>query len=55
MLFFLIVENASFSPTYPDVCTAYIMYIAVPVKVGTAERSFSKLELIKTFFEAPCP
>ena len=46
---FLIVENASLAITYPDVCTAYMMYMTVSVTVATAERSFSKLKLIKNF------
>ena len=49
MASFLIVENASLATTYPNVCTAYIMYMTVPVTVATAERSFSKLKLIKNF------
>ena len=40
MASFLIVENASLATTYPDVCTAYIMYMTVPVTVVTAERPF---------------
>ena len=46
---FLIVENTSFASTYPDVCTAYMMYMTVPVTVVTAERFFPKLKLIKNF------
>ena len=49
MASFLIVENASFATTYPEVCTAYMMYMTVPVTVATAERSFSELILIKNF------
>ena len=49
MTFFLIVENASLATTYPDVYTAYRMYMTVSVTVATAERSFSKLKLIKNF------
>ena len=49
---FLIVENASLATTYPDVCTTYMMYMIVPVRVATAERSFSKLNLIKTFLRS---
>ena len=37
---------------YLDVCTAYMMYTTVPVTVATAERSFSKLKLIKNFFRS---
>ena len=46
MASFLIAENASLATTYPDVCTAYMMHMTVPVTVATAERSFSKLKLI---------
>ena len=52
MASFLIVENASLATTYPDVCTAYMMHMTVPVIVVTAERSFSKLKLIKTFLRS---
>ena len=45
MACFLIVKNASLATTYPDVCT-------VPVTVGTAKRSFSKLKLIKNFLRS---
>ena len=45
MASFLIIENASLATSYPDVCTAYMMYLTVPVTVATAERSFSKLKL----------
>ena len=55
MAFLLIVKNASLATTYPDVCTAYMVYMTVTVTVATAERSFSKHKLIKTFFKAPCP
>ena len=49
---FLIVENASLATTYPDVCTAYMMYTTVPVTVATAERFFSKLKLNKNFLRS---
>ena len=49
MASFLIVENASLATTYPDVYTAYMIYMTVPVTVATAERSFSKLKMIKNF------
>ena len=44
----LIDENASLATTYPDVCTAYMMYVTV----ATAEKSFSKLKLIKNFLRS---
>ena len=52
MASFLIVENASLATTYPDVCTGYIMYMTVPITVATAEKSFSKLKLIKNFLRS---
>ena len=52
MVSFLIVENASLATTYPDVCTAYNIYMTVPVIVATAERFFSKLKLIKYFLRS---
>ena len=55
MASFLIVENASLATTYPDVCTAYMMYMTVPVTVATAERSFSKPKLIKNFLRSSMP
>jgi hypothetical protein len=48
----LIVEHSSLSSTYPDVCTACIMYLTVPVTVAKAERSFSKLKLIKNYLRS---
>ena len=52
MASFLIFKNASLATTYPDVCTAYMMYMTVPIKVATVERSFSKLKLIKNFLRS---
>ena len=50
MASFFIVENASLATTCPDVCTAYMMYMTIPVTVATVERSFFKLKLIKNLF-----
>ena len=52
MASFLIIENASLATSYPNVCTAYMMYLTVPVTAATAERSFSKLKLIKNFLRS---
>ena len=52
MASFLIVENASLATTYPDICMAYMMYMTVPITVATAERSLSKLKLIKNFLQS---
>ena len=47
MASFLIAENVSLATSYPNVCTTYMMYLTVAVAVAKAERSFSKLKLIK--------
>lgn len=49
---FLIIQHSSLVSTYPDVCTACLMYLTVPVTVAKAERSFSKLKLIKNFLRS---
>jgi len=46
---FLIVKNYSLLPTFPDLYTAFLLFLTLPVTVATAERSFSKLKLIKTY------
>ena len=40
MASFLIVENISLATTYPDVCTAYMMYMSVPVTVAMKKSLF---------------
>ena len=52
MASFLIAENVSLATTYPDVYTAYMIYMTVPVIVATAGRFFSKLKLIKNFLRS---
>ena len=52
MASFLIAKNALLATTYPDVCTAYMMYMTVPITVATAGKSFSKLKLIKNFLRS---
>lgn len=45
----LLIENATLSTSFPDVCTALMLFLTIPVTVAAAERSFSKLKLIKTY------
>ena len=35
---------------FPDLVTAYCIFLALPVNDATNERSFSKLKLIKSYF-----
>jgi hypothetical protein len=46
---FLIVKNYSLLPTFHDLYTAFLLFLTLPVTVASAERSFSKLKLIKTY------
>ena len=48
----LIIENSSLVTSLPDVCTAYLLFLTLPVTVATAERSFSKLKLIKNYLRS---
>ena len=48
----LIIENSSLATSLPDVCTAYLLFLTLPVTVATAERSFSKLKLIKNYLRS---
>lgn len=46
---FLIIQNSCTASNFPDVCTALVLFLTLPVTVSTSERSFSKLKIIKTF------
>lgn len=48
----IIIDYFSLSSSYPDVCTACMMYLTLPVTVAKAERSFSKLKLIKNYLRS---
>ncbi|KAM4026863.1 zinc finger MYM-type protein 1-like [Anomaloglossus baeobatrachus] len=48
----LIVDNAVLSSTLPDVCTAFLLFLTLPVTVASAERAFSKLSLIKNYLRS---
>ena len=45
----LIIKNKFFSCIFPEVCTALILFVSIAVTTASAERSFSKLKLIKTY------
>lgn len=45
----LMLQYAAISSSYPDVCTAFILFLSLPVTVASAERSFSKLKYIKSY------
>lgn len=48
----IICEHSTFSSNFPEVCTAYILFITLPVTTATAERSFSKLKIIKSYLRS---
>ena len=45
----LIIKNHFISSSFPEVCTAFLLFLTIPVTTASAERSFSKLKLIKTY------
>ena len=40
------------SDVFPDVVTALLLFLTLPVTVASAERSFSKLRLIKSYLRS---
>ena len=48
----LIVKHSSIMPSVPDVATAFKIFLTLPVTVASAERSFSKLKLIKNYLRS---
>lgn len=48
----LIVDHSSMAASFSDVCTALLLYLTIPVTVASAERSFSKLKLIKSYLRS---
>ena len=45
----IIVDYSAISYGFTDVVTALLLFLTLPVTVATAERSFSKLKLIKNY------
>ncbi|KAK0139198.1 Zinc finger MYM-type protein 1 [Merluccius polli] len=48
----LIVNHPAVTSTFSEVCTVFILFLTRPVTVATAERSFSKLKLIKNYLRS---
>jgi hypothetical protein len=46
-----IVDN-NLIPVYPNICVSLRIILTIPVTVASAERSFSKLKLIKTYLRS---
>ena len=40
--------------SFPDILSACIIFMSIPVTVASAERSFSKLKLIKNYLRNTC-
>ena len=37
------------SSSFPEMCTAFLLFVTIPLTTDSSERSFSKLKLIKTY------
>ena len=46
----LIIKNRFMSSCFPEVSTAFLIFVIIPVTTVSSERSFSKLKLIKTYW-----
>lgn len=47
-----LIENKIVASSLPDLCTAFLMFLTLPVTVASNERSFSKLKLIKNYLRS---
>ena len=48
----LIVKNQCISSNFAEVCSAFLIFLTLPVTVASAEGSFSKLKLIKSYLRS---
>lgn len=48
----LMVKNHSLTASFPEVCTALLLFLTIPVTSASAERSFSKLKIIKGYLRS---
>ena len=48
----LIIKHSSIMASIPDVSTVFKIFLTLPVTVASAERSFSKLKLIKNYLRS---
>ncbi len=48
----LIVDNAAMTPTFTEIVSVLLLFLTLPVSVASAERSFSKLRLIKNYLRS---
>jgi hypothetical protein len=48
----LIVDYTGMASSFTDVVTALLLFLTLPVTVASAERSFSKLRLIKNYLRS---
>lgn len=47
-----LINNPALTTSFPDICTLFFLFITIPVTVASAERSFSKLKIIKTYLRS---
>uniref|UniRef100_H2ZWX0 DUF4371 domain-containing protein n=1 Tax=Latimeria chalumnae TaxID=7897 RepID=H2ZWX0_LATCH len=48
----LIVDNNALASSFSEVCTVLLLFLTIPVTVPSAERSFTKLKLIKNYLRS---
>ncbi|QQP52346.1 Uncharacterized protein FKW44_004473, partial [Caligus rogercresseyi] len=48
----LLIENSCITASFGEVCTVLMLFLTIPVTVASAERSFSKLKLIKSYLRS---